>query len=52
MYEPDILPAGWVVAAYLEAFWATENPRWLHNAVYWAETGCLSFTCGNCLTDR
>ncbi len=39
MYEPDILPAGWAVAAYLEAFWATGNPRWLHDAVYWAETG-------------
>lgn len=39
MYEPDILPAGWAVAAYLEAFWTTGNPRWLHNAIYWAETG-------------
>ncbi len=39
MYEPDILPAGWGVAAYLEGFWATGNPRWLYNAVYWAETG-------------
>lgn len=39
MYEPDILPAAWAVAAYLEAFWATGNPRWLHDAVYWAETG-------------
>lgn len=39
MYEPDILPAAWAVAAYLEGFWATGNPRWLHNAVYWAETG-------------
>jgi uncharacterized protein YyaL (SSP411 family) len=27
MYEPDILPAAWAVAAYLEAFWATGNPR-------------------------
>ncbi len=39
MYEPDILPAAWAVAANLEAFGATGNPRWLHNAVYWAETG-------------
>ncbi len=39
MYEPDILPAGWAVAAYLEAFWVTGNLRWLHNAIYWAETG-------------
>lgn len=39
MHEPDILPAGWAVAAYLEAFWATGNLRWLHDAVYWAETG-------------
>lgn len=39
MYEPDILPAAWAVAANLEAFWATGNPRWLHNAIYWAETG-------------
>lgn len=39
MYEPDILPAAWAVAAYLEAFWATGNLRWLHDAVYWAETG-------------
>lgn len=39
MYEPDILPAAWAVAAYLEAFWATGNPRWLYDAVYWAETG-------------
>ncbi|MCX7643614.1 MAG: hypothetical protein N2116_07405, partial [Armatimonadetes bacterium] len=39
MYEPDILAAGWAVAAYLEAFWATGNPRWLHDAIYWAETG-------------
>lgn len=39
MYEPDILPAGWAIAAYLEGFWATGNYRWLHDAVYWAETG-------------
>ncbi len=43
MYEPDILPAAWAVAAYLEAFWATGNPRWLHNAVYWAEMGVPFF---------
>ncbi|MCS7223089.1 MAG: hypothetical protein NZ959_00820, partial [Armatimonadetes bacterium] len=39
MYEPDILPAGWAVAAYCEAFLATGKKRWLHNALYWAETG-------------
>lgn len=39
MYEPDILPAGWAIAAYLEGYWATGNPRWLHDALYWAETG-------------
>jgi len=39
MYEPDILPAGWAIAACLEGYWATGNPRWLHNAIYWAETG-------------
>jgi hypothetical protein len=39
MYEPDILPAGWAIAAYLEGYWATGNLRWLHDAVYWAETG-------------
>jgi hypothetical protein len=39
MYEPDILAAAWAVAAYLDGYRITGNPRWLHAAVYWAETG-------------
>jgi hypothetical protein len=39
MYEPDILAAAWAVAAYLDGYKITGNPRWLHDAVYWAETG-------------
>jgi hypothetical protein len=39
MYEPDILPAGYAIRAYLDAYRVTRNPRWLHDAVYWAETG-------------
>lgn len=39
MYEPDILAAAYAVRAYHDAFRATGNPRWLHDAVYWAETG-------------
>jgi hypothetical protein len=39
MYEPDILAAAWAIRAYHDGFRATANPRWLHDAVYWAETG-------------
>lgn len=39
MYEPDILAAAYAVRAYHEAWRATGQARWLHNAVYWAETG-------------
>lgn len=39
MYEPDILPAGWAVAAYLDGYRATGHARWLQDAVYWAESG-------------
>jgi len=39
MYEPDILAAACAVRAYHDGFRATGNPRWLHDAVYWAETG-------------
>ncbi|MHB8520660.1 MAG: hypothetical protein ACYDH9_07865 [Limisphaerales bacterium] len=39
MYEPDILAAAYAIAAYTDAFEATGNPRWLHDAVYWAEAG-------------
>lgn len=39
MYEPDILAAAYAIAAYTDAFETTGNPRWLHDAVYWAETG-------------
>ena len=39
MYEPDILAAAYAIRAYHDGFRATGNPRWLHDAVYWAETG-------------
>jgi hypothetical protein len=39
MYEPDILAAAYAVRAYHDGYRATGNLRWLHNAVYWAETG-------------
>ncbi|MEK7686596.1 MAG: hypothetical protein AAB466_14360 [Verrucomicrobiota bacterium] len=39
MYEPDILAAAYAIRAYHDAFRATGNARWLHDAVYWAETG-------------
>lgn len=39
MYEPDILAAAYAIRAYHDAFRATGNLRWLHDAVYWAETG-------------
>jgi hypothetical protein len=39
MYEPDILAAAYAVRAYHDAWRATGNARWLHDAVYWAETG-------------
>jgi hypothetical protein len=39
MYEPDILAAGYAVRAYVEAWRASGDPRWLHDAVYWAESG-------------
>jgi hypothetical protein len=39
LYEPDILAAGYAIRAYHDAWRVTGNPRWLHNAVYWAETG-------------
>lgn len=39
IYEPDILAADWNLAACLEGYQATGNRRWLHDAVYWAETG-------------
>lgn len=39
IYEPDILAADWNLAACLEGYQATGNKRWLHDAVYWAETG-------------
>jgi hypothetical protein len=39
MYEPDILAAAYAIRAYHDAWRVTGNPRWLHNAVYWAETG-------------
>lgn len=39
MYEPDILAAARAISAYLDAWKFSGNPRWLHDAVYWAETG-------------
>ncbi len=39
MYEPDILAAAYAIRAYHDAWRVTGNARWLHNAVYWAETG-------------
>jgi hypothetical protein len=39
MYEPDILAAAYAMRAYHDAWRIRGNPRWLHNAVYWAETG-------------
>jgi hypothetical protein len=39
MYEPDILAAAYAIRAYHDAYRATANARWLHDAVYWAETG-------------
>jgi hypothetical protein len=39
MYEPDILAAAYGVRACHDAYRVTGNARWLHNAVYWAESG-------------
>ncbi len=39
MYEPDILAAAYAVRAYHDGYRSTGNPRWLHDAVYWAESG-------------
>jgi len=39
MYEPDILAAAYGVRACHDAYRVTGDARWLHNAVYWAETG-------------
>ena len=39
MYEPDILAAAYAVRAYHDAYRSTGNTRWLHDAVYWAESG-------------
>ena len=39
MYEPDILAAAYAVRAYHDGYRATGDARWLHDAVYWAESG-------------
>ncbi len=39
MYEPDILAAAYAIRAYHDGYRATGNRRWLHDAVYWAESG-------------
>lgn len=38
IYEPDVLAAVWLLAANLEGWAATNNPRWLREALRWAET--------------
>ena len=37
LYEPDVLAAVWLLAANLEGWTATNNPRWLREALRWAE---------------
>ncbi|MCX6359490.1 MAG: hypothetical protein NT029_06785 [Armatimonadetes bacterium] len=39
MYEPDLLAAAYAVGACTEGYRATGNPRWLTDALYWAESG-------------
>ncbi len=39
MYEPDILAAAYAIRAYHDGYRATANPRWLRDALYWAESG-------------
>jgi hypothetical protein len=39
MYEPDILAAAYAVRAYHDGYRSTGNHRWLHDALYWAESG-------------
>ena len=39
IYEPDILAAAYAIRAYHDAYRVTGDRRWLHDAVYWAETG-------------
>jgi hypothetical protein len=38
-YEPDILAAAYAMRACHDAFRVTGDSRWLHDAVYWAESG-------------
>jgi len=39
MYEPDILAAAYAIKANVDGYRITGDQRWLHDAVYWAETG-------------
>ena len=39
LYEPDILAAGLLVPAYVEAYRVTGDAHWLRQASYWAKTG-------------
>lgn len=39
MYEPDILAAAQAIKACVDGYRITGDQRWLHDAVYWAETG-------------
>jgi hypothetical protein len=39
MYEPDILAAANAIRACVEGYRVTGDSRWLHDGVYWAETG-------------
>lgn len=38
IYEPDVLAAGWNVAAGVEGYLATADPAFVHEARYWAES--------------
>lgn len=39
MYQPDILPAAYAIAACIDAWRLTGDSTYLSQAVYWAETG-------------
>jgi hypothetical protein len=39
LYEPDLLAAGYIVPAYVEAYRLTGEPDYLARASYWAKTG-------------
>jgi len=39
IHAPDILACAYAVGAYVEAYRATDDKRWLEEARYWARTG-------------